>query len=164
MARLRSTVHRPVAAPPADRPVHRRAVFIAVVFLGGMGGTLCRYWLNGAIPAPQELPLPTLLINLGGSFFLGVLLEALLRGGPDAGMIRLTRLLAGTGFLGGFTTYSAFAVEAVGLGAGGKIGLAAAYIALSVVGGILLSFAGIGVSAAIARWKRRRARAGAARR
>jgi fluoride exporter len=55
----------------------------------------------------SELPLATLLINLAGAFLLGVLLERLGRARGEPQRRRLVRLLAGTGFLGGFTTYSA---------------------------------------------------------
>ncbi|WP_275450774.1 CrcB family protein [Arthrobacter sp. H20] len=122
-----------------------------LVFIGGMAGTLCRYWLDGIIPTPRGLPLPTLAINLFGSFLLGLLLEALLRTGEDRGKRLMVRVLAGTGFLGGFTTYSAFAIEAIELGANGDYSIAAGYVGLSLVGGILMSFAGIGVGAAMTR-------------
>ncbi|MBG6181342.1 fluoride efflux transporter FluC [Arthrobacter sp. CAN_A1] len=140
------------AAPvPAERRPHWRPTLILLVFLGGMGGTLSRFWLDGELPAPQGWPLPTLLINLCGSFLLGLLLEAHLRSGPDRGKRRMVRLLAGTGFLGGFTTYSTFAVEAIGLGIDGDYWLAASYVTASLLGGILLSVAGIGLAAALTR-------------
>lgn len=147
-----STPHRrePSTAPLERRP-YRRLTLIAVVFAGGTVGTLCRAWLNGVVPSPQDLPLPTLAINLTGSFLLGLLLEVLLRTGPDRGGHRVVRLLLGTGFLGGFTTYSAFALEAIALAAAGASGFAAAYVAISLLGGVLLSFAGIGVGAAVTR-------------
>ena len=144
---------------PAERRPHWRPTLILLVFVGGMGGTLSRFWLDGVLPAPQGLPLPTLLINLSGSFLLGLLLEALLRAGPDRGKRRMVRLLAGTGFLGGFTTYSTFTVEAMGLGIDGDYWLAAGYVAASLLGGILLSVAGIGLAAALTR---RRANRGSA--
>ena len=140
----------PSAVPLARRP-HWRLTFIALVFAGGTAGTLCRLLLNGVVPSPQDLPLPTLAINLGGSFLLGLLLEGLLRTGPDRGRRLKVRLLLGTGFLGGFTTYSAFALETLSLAADGAIGFAAAYVAVSLLGGVLLSFAGISAAAAVAR-------------
>lgn len=145
------TSDRGPAAEPAERRPHWSPTLILLVFVGGMGGTLSRFWLDGILPTPLGLPLPTLLINLSGSFLLGLLLEALLRTGPDRGRSRMVRLLAGTGFLGGFTTYSAFAVEAIGLGTEGDYWLAAGYVAVSLLGGILLSCAGIGLAAALTR-------------
>ncbi|MHA7153595.1 fluoride efflux transporter FluC [Arthrobacter sp. TMN-50] len=136
---------------PTERKPHLRPTLIVLVFVGGMGGTLSRFWLDEFLPAPQGWPLPTLLINLSGSFLLGLLLEALLRTGPDRGRRRMVRLLGGTGFLGGFTTYSTFAAEAIGLGTEGIYWSAAGYVVTSLVGGILLSFAGIALAATLTR-------------
>lgn len=140
--------HQPM---PAERHPHWRPGLILLVFLGGMAGTLCRYWLEGIVPRPLGLPVPTLAINLVGAFLLGLLLEALLRAGPDRGKRRSIRLLLGTGALGGFTTYSTFAVEAIGLGMDGDPGWAALYVAISLIGGVLLSFAGIALASALHR-------------
>lgn len=158
------------AAPPGPRnspvrPVHLRARYLTGVFLGGVLGTLSRYGLNLALPAPSGWPLPTLLINLAGSLLLGVLLESLMRTGPDSGGLRLIRVTAGTGFLGAFTTYSALALEAVELGAAGNASGFAGYLAASLLGGVLLSAAGIAASARFHRSRaRRRALAGPGKR
>ena len=83
-----------------------------------------------------------------GAFALGVLLEWLAVHGSDVSHRRAERLLLGTGFLGGFTTYSALAVESEGLLRDGRVGLAATY-ALGTV--VVASLAG-GMSArAVAR-------------
>ena len=55
------------------------------------------------------------MINLVGAFLLGVLIERLASGDPDRAAPQRIRLLAGTGFLGGFTTYSALAMDSVSL-------------------------------------------------
>ncbi|NUP58138.1 MAG: CrcB family protein [Pseudarthrobacter sp.] len=93
------------------RAVHLHPGFVAVVVLGGIFGALARYALGAVLPAPGGWPLPTLAINLAGAFLLGALLEGLVRRGPDAGRRRILRLLAGTGFMGAFTTYSTLALE-----------------------------------------------------
>lgn len=143
-----------VPSPSASvRSAHWRPTLIALVFLGGMAGTLSRALLNGVLPAPLDLPLPTLIINLSGSFALGLLLESLLRTGADRGARLNLRVLLGTGFLGGFTTYSAFALETVELVTTGSYGFAAAYVMVSVLGGILFSFAGIGLATVLTRRK-----------
>ncbi len=73
--------------------------------VGGFAGTLSRYGLT-ELGASQ--PVVTLLtVNTVGAFLLGLLLGSLSRPGPRT---RAYRLLLGTGFLGGFTTYSAFSL------------------------------------------------------
>lgn len=96
-------------------PIHLHWRYIALVFVGGALGTTARYLLQSVIPPWFGLPLSTFLINVSGAFFLGFLLEALAVRGPDEGRRRDLRLFIGTGILGGFTTYSAFAVDTDGL-------------------------------------------------
>ncbi|MBD2764434.1 CrcB family protein [Kocuria sp. cx-455] len=101
------------------RPVHLRWTSLVAVFAGGSVGTGTREALTLAFPASGGIPWTIFAVNLCGAFLLGVLLDALARRGPDRGRRRLLRLLVGTGFMGGFTTYSAFAVNtACLLGAG----------------------------------------------
>ena len=96
-------------------PMHLRASSIALVWLGGTLGTGSRYLLTSVIPGPPQLPTAIFMINLVGAFLLGVVIERLAIGGPDRGARRRIRLLAGTGFLGGFTTYSTLAMDSVSL-------------------------------------------------
>lgn len=136
---------------PAGRPVHLRKRYVSLVFLGGAVGTLARFALESWLPAPAGWPLPTLLINISGAFLLGVLLESLLRAGQDTGWLRLTRLGVGTGFMGGFTTYSTFALEAVQLGPSDDFLVAAGYVLATLVGGVLASALGIWLAASVHR-------------
>jgi CrcB protein len=76
-------------------------------------------------------------------------LETLLRSGPDEGRRRAVRLGCGTGVLGGFTTFSTFAVETLGLAGYGRPALAAAYALGSVVLG-----GGCGSGGDRCRWRR----------
>lgn len=87
--------------------------FVSVlwVMFGGAMGTLARYGLGSAIGDVAGLPLGIFVINVGGAFVLGLLLEALALRGPDHGPRRTMRLLIGTGVLGGFTTYSLLATD-----------------------------------------------------
>lgn len=84
----------------------------ALVFVGGALGSLARYAVTLALPHdPTASPSHAVaLVNVVGSFLIGVLATAPL------GTHRLDasgwRLLLGTGVLGGFTTYSAFTVDA----------------------------------------------------
>jgi fluoride exporter len=140
------------------RPPHLRASYIGLVFAGGVLGTLARYGVSHLVPAPGGWPLPTLTVNLCGSFALGLLLEALIRRGTDTGRRRVTRLLAGTGFMGAFTTYSTLALEANGLFADGNAAAAVTYLGAGLVGGTLAAWAGVLTGAAHHRHKTARAR------
>lgn len=125
------------------RPVHLRPLYLVLVFLGGTAGTLARFGLAEVVPAPAGLPLGIFLINVTGAFALGVLLEALAVRGPDEGPRRGVRLLVGTGFLGGFTTYSALAVDSALLLGDGRSVEGIAYLAVSVLVGLAATAAGI---------------------
>lgn len=124
-------------------PLHLRFSYILLVIAGGSLGTLARYGVDLAMPSPGGWPLPTLTVNIVGAFTLGLLLEALVRRGSDTGRRRTLRLVAGTGFLGAFTTYSALTLEAVQLFLDGQTGVAGLYLAVSLAGGVLASWAGI---------------------
>ena len=123
--------------------VHLAPTFIALVALGGAAGSLARHGVERLLGTSDGLPVGTLTVNLLGAFALGVLLEWLATRGSDAGRRRAARLLVGTGFLGGFTTYSALAVEADGLVRDGRVALALAYVLTTVVVGLLASLAGM---------------------
>lgn len=115
---------------------------VGLVALGGAGGTSARYLLTELLPTPG-FPFVTLLINVVGALLLGALVGLL-------GRLAVTRpvasdglrLLLGTGLLGGFTTYSALAVDTVAAetvamsllysGATLVLGLAAAGLGLAV--------------------------------
>lgn len=113
-----------------------RAVELAVIVVGGMVGTVVRAGLESAMPAGVgQWPWTTFWINISGSFVLGLLLE-LLSAGEDTGWRRTLRLGVGTGVLGGYTTYSTFSVETVGLLRAGLWLPAAGYAVISVLGGI----------------------------
>ena len=122
-----------------------RVIDLLAVWLGGTLGTGARVAITSAIPA-AAIPAATFAINLAGAFTLGLLLESLTRHGPMP-RARLVRRLAGTGFLGGFTTYSALALDAVVLQQAGTGGLAAAY----ALGSVLLGTAAAGLGILLAR-------------
>ena len=93
-----------------------------LVGIGGGLGAMARYGVGQAVAAPWG----TLTVNVLGSLLMGVLIGVL------AAHHEAQKLLLGVGFLGGFTTFSAFSLDAVQLAQSGRVGLAAAYIALSV--------------------------------
>jgi CrcB protein len=144
-----------------QRPVHLRWQYLALVAVGGAAGTAAREALTLVIPQWGAFPTNTFIINVVGAFALGVLLEALVRRGPDEGRRRSIRLLAGTGILGGFTTYSSLATDAALRLDPSRLGTALLYSIGTVVVGGLAAWAGIAVSSAV---HRRRLRLAAGRR
>ncbi|WP_197088323.1 fluoride efflux transporter FluC [Corynebacterium occultum] len=84
----------------SPRPTYRQTRYVVVVFVGGVFGTLARYGLDSILPTPGGWPLPTLLINIGGAFMLGVILEAVVRHNPGGNRSVMIGLSAGTGFMG----------------------------------------------------------------
>ena len=113
-----------------------------LVFLGGGVGSVGR-WLVG-LGAMRVMgtgfPWGTLAVNLLGGLVMGMLARVLVglpEGGHDA------RLFLMTGVLGGFTTFSAFSLDAANLWMRGETGIAAAYVALSVAGSLLALAAGL---------------------
>lgn len=133
----------------AARPLHVRPRFLFIVLLGGTAGTSVRHATAELTPTWHDVPIGTLAVNLVGAFLLGLLIEALLRRGPDLALRRDLRLLLGTGFMGGLTTYSTFAVESQGLLDGGHVATGLAYAVGTVVAGLALAALGV---AAARRW------------
>ena len=140
------------APPPGtvpSRPPHLSLPMLAVVAAGAVPGTAARYALALHWPVRTGAwPWATFTVNLLGALALGFLLEALARRGPDVGRRRLARLGVGTGFLGAFTTYSAFATETDLLVHAAAPLLAVGYAVASVVGGLLAAVAGTALAAA----------------
>jgi CrcB protein len=106
-------------------------------------GTVVRAALETAFPAqPGGWPWATFAINVTGAFLLGLLLETLARRGPDAGARQLLRLGLGTGVMGGYTTYSTFAVETVRLLGAGAVLSGLGYALGTVLLGLAAALAG----------------------
>ncbi|RVW05336.1 fluoride efflux transporter CrcB [Rhodococcus xishaensis] len=108
------------------------------VALGGAIGAGVRYLAGRHLPSYRSFPLPTFLVNVVGSFILGLLAGATL---PVA-----VFALLGTGFCGGLTTYSTFAAEAVGLIRIRRSVTSALYVTASLVIGIGCAWAGFAIT------------------
>lgn len=122
---------------------------LGLVFLGGGAGTAAREGLSLALANGAAFPAVIWSINVLGAFLLGLLLEWLARTGQESG--RTMRLLLGTGFLGGFTTYSALATDTALLLTRGDWGTGAVYAASTVVLGAAASFLGVALAARLRR-------------
>lgn len=111
-----------------------------VVALGGGIGACLRY-LIGLLPLkePFTFPVKTLFINILGCFVIGLIASLAAK---TTSLSPRTVLFIKTGLCGGFTTFSTFALETETLLKTGHIGLAILYVALSVVVGVGLAFAG----------------------
>ena len=115
--------------------------FLLIAVFGAIG-TLARYGLQGLVQIKMSSTFPygTLLINLSGCFFLGLI-----------GQITLNRMIVppewrvaiAVGFFGGYTTFSSFGWETAKMLEAGEWLRASTYVATSVVLGLLLSAGGI---------------------
>ncbi len=118
-----------------------------LVALGGAAGALARWGVAVALPRSSGgWPWATLTVNLTGCLLIGVLLAVLAARRPDDDRMRT---FLGAGVLGGFTTFSAFAVEVAELLRRGMPVSAAGYVAASVLGAVLAVAAGIRVVQAL---------------
>ena len=125
----------------------RDHALLPLIVLGGSLGTCGRALQEGAFPpSPGGWPWATFGANLAGALLLGLLLEALARTGPDTGWRRRARLTVGTGLLGGYTTYSTFAVEVSQLSREAPYLLGAAYAVTSVLLGLAAAAAGFAIA------------------
>lgn len=151
-------MERPGRAERPRRPSVLRGQGRAVgaVALGGAIGASARYgagllWPTGG---PGQFPWTTLLVNVLGCAVIGVFLVAVTEGRP---VHPLVRPFFGTGVLGGFTTFSTYAVDIRRLLAEGRPGPGAAYLGLTLVGAMCAVWAAAGLTRRLlARLNRRR--------
>ena len=123
-----------------------------LVMIGGAFGSWLRYvtsrvWLGIIGPvAASAFPYATLTANILGSLAMGLLIGWLARhGGAGSGLLsgEQWRLLLAVGVLGGYTTFSSFALEFALFVQRGALGLAALYVGLSLAAGFAALFAGL---------------------
>jgi fluoride exporter len=111
---------------------------ILLVAAGGGLGAVLRYGVY-LLSKPQAFPYSTLLINIAGSFLLGMIMALGLKNGNFK---ESAKLFLATGICGGFTTFSTFSFENIELLQQGKYNLAFIYIVASVLAGIAAAWFG----------------------
>ncbi|MFJ8626515.1 fluoride efflux transporter CrcB [Kitasatospora sp. NPDC093550] len=136
----------PVAARVRNRPpvLRGQGPAVAVVALGGAIGATARYaaglgWRTG----PTAFPWTTLLVNVVGCAVIGVFLVVVTEGRQAHPLVRP---FVGTGVLGGFTTFSTYAVDVRRLLESGRLGPGLAYLGLTLLGALLAVWAAAGLT------------------
>ncbi len=121
----------------------RTALYIGIAGgLGSMSRYLLGVWVTRTWAEKFSLPLATLSVNIVGSLLMGLLVGVVAsRGEVD----ERWRLILGIGFLGGFTTYSSFALETLGLLEKRSMASAAAYLALTLMCAGVACFLGLAI-------------------
>ena len=125
--------------------VDRRTLL--AVALGGAAGASARYELGLAFPDGGGFPWTTLAINVSGCFAIGILVA-----GVDVWGFALARPLIGTGFLGGFTTFSTYANQTRELFQDGRPWVAVSYVLATLLAALPAVWLGL----RSARWVLRR--------
>jgi CrcB protein len=131
------------------RPPHLRWAAIGLVAVGGAAGAASREGLSLVIPNLGEVPVAIPIINVIGAFLLGYLYEAVTRLDSARATGKNLKLLLGTGFCGGFTTYSSLATDTAVLFRDGLPGPALIYALATVIVGACATWAGIAVASAV---------------
>ena len=127
-----------------EEPVSRHAFGFLIVFIGGGFGSILRHALNQAsvsILGP-DFPYSTMFVNIVGSLAMGLIAGWFALRGSGGQMLPL---FLTTGILGGFTTFSAFSLDAALLWERGETGNAVAYVIGSLVPAIIAVFLGLAI-------------------
>ncbi len=121
---------------------------IVLIGLAGLAGTLCRYWMSGALAQRygEIFPLGTLLVNVVGCFLAGFLFHLL----HERLLVSSTlQAVVFIGFLGGLTTFSSFGLQTFSLLRDGALGLAALNVVISNLVGLLMVWVGYSLARSI---------------
>jgi CrcB protein len=112
-----------------------------------MVGAMARFGISQGLSDlwGRTLPYGTFVVNLSGSFLIGVVMAVLIERVADP----VWRLLLVTGFLGGYTTFSSYSFELVTMLLSGRLGWAAAYLVASNILGVAGCLAGTVVGRAL---------------
>lgn len=118
-----------------------------LVALGGGLGAVARFVVDAVVARrnPFRLPLGTMLINITGSLLLG-LVTGLLAAGPTGSTGATVRAVLGTGFCGGYTTFSTASVETVRLWVAEGSSTGVRYAVTTLVASIAAAALGLGLA------------------
>ena len=114
------------------------------VGVGSCFGGVLRYLLTQVVQfkTASVLPFGTFVVNILGCFLIGLVFGL----SEKTSLPQEIRTLLTTGLLGGFTTFSSFSYETIGLLRNGQWGFALAYVLTSVILGLLVTFIGITIA------------------
>ncbi len=112
-----------------------------LIAVGGAAGSLLRYLIGGAVQriSAGGFPIGTMFVNVSGCFLIGILVRQFLNMHVSPEL----RAFLIIGFCGGFTTFSTFTAETLGLIEGGEYGRATGYVMLSVILCLAATFTGM---------------------
>jgi CrcB protein len=134
------TTHRDALAEPAVPRLTLSPAAIIAIAIGGALGTVARFLLDTRFnEIAGHFPTTTLVINLSGSLAIGLLVPLVDNVARRRPLIRPFLIV---GILGGWTTYSTLAVDAVTLAKDGHAAIAALSLAATLAGGLVLVMAG----------------------
>jgi len=116
-------------------------MILLLIAVGGAAGSLLRYLIGGAVQrmSASGFPIGTMFVNVSGCFLVGILVRQFLNMQVSPEL----RAFLIVGFCGGFTTFSTFSAETLGLVEGGEYGRATGYVILSVVLCLAATFMGM---------------------
>ena len=126
----------------------RSAQVLVVIAFGGVAGAAARYGVSLSAPtAVGGLPWSTLIVNTWGCLAIGVLMVLIVEARPAH---RLVRPFLGVGVLGGYTTFSTYAVDVQILITAGRPGVALGYLAGTAVAALVAVQVGVVLTRALA--------------